>query len=104
MAIMLKVNTDALTAKASEVSDSINQLKNELADIQDIVSRSSGYWVGLAGDKARKEFKELEDDAQTVIKRFSEHPADLLTMAGVYSEAERMIAEQNSALPTDIIV
>ena len=32
------------------------------------------------------------------------HPADLLTMAGIYAEAEQSVAETNAQLKTGLIV
>lgn len=103
MSITLKVTTEALKNKASEVEKDIKKLENHFASIQDIVSRSTGYWTGAAGDKARKEFDSKRDDTDQVIRRFKEHPRDLLVMAGVYEENERTVAEDNKALATDVI-
>lgn len=103
MGITLKVTPEALKTKASEVENDIKQLETHFNTIQDIVSRSTGYWAGVAGDKARKEFDSKKDDTDTVIRRFREHPADLLTMAGVYAESERAAAEESKSLATDVI-
>lgn len=103
MNITLKVSTEALKTKASEVENDIKQLENHFNGIQDILSRSVGYWIGIAGDKARKEFDSKKEDTNMVIRRFREHPGELLAMAGVYEEGERSALEANRALDTDII-
>lgn len=104
MSIVLKVDPEILKAKAEEVSSQIKKVEGTMDDIQKIVANSTGYWIGAAGDKARKSFKNMENEARTVIKRFNEHPKDLLTMAGVYSETERQLTQFNQRLETDIIV
>lgn len=103
MSITLRVEPEALKTKASEVEQEIRKLEGHFSSIQDIVSRSSGYWVGIAGDRARKEFNGQKDDTDLVIRRFKEHPTDLLVMAGIYDEGERSVTLNNQALDTDII-
>ena len=103
MEIILKVSPEVLKSKASDVENEIKKLENHFNSIQDIVSRSNGYWVGSAGDKARSEFNKQKDDTSKVIRRFREHPPELLTMAGIYDEAEREALADNEALDTDVI-
>lgn len=103
MNITLKVQPDVLKTKASEVENDINVLERHFNSIQDIVSRTSGYWAGSAGDKARKEFNGQKENTAKVIRRFREHPTDLLVMAGIYDESERAIASENQKLDTDVI-
>lgn len=103
MNITLKVEPDALKTKASEVENDIKALEKHFNSIQDIVARTSGYWVGNAGDKARKEFNSQKESTTKVIKRFREHPTDLLVMAGIYDESERAMTQENQKLETDVI-
>lgn len=103
MSIKLYVKTDALKTKAAEVESQIKRLEQQFDAIQDIVARSSGYWVGISGDKARKEFNSQKENTSKVIRRFREHPTDLLTMAGIYEEGERETTARSKALDTDII-
>ncbi len=103
MNITLKVQPDALKTKASEVENDIKALEKHFNSIQDIVARTSGYWVGNAGDKARKEFNSQKESTTKVIKRFREHPTDLLVMAGIYDESERAMTQENQKLETDVI-
>ncbi len=104
MAIILKVTPEALQQKAEEVRANIQRLQVEFYDIQDIVSRTSGYWVGNSGDKARREFNRKKDDTDKVIRRFAEHPPELLAMAGIYTDTEQKIASEEKSLVTDVIV
>ena len=103
MNITLKVEPAALKTKASEVENDINVLEKHFNSIQDIVARTSGYWVGNAGDKARKEFNVQKENIAKIIKRFREHPTDLLVIAGIYDENECAIVLENQKLDTDVI-
>lgn len=103
MSITLKVQPEALKTKASEVESDIRVLERHFNDIQDIVARSAGYWTGIAGERARGEFAAQKESTSKVIRRFREHPTDLLIMAGVYEETERTVTAENEKLATDVI-
>ncbi len=104
MSIILKVQPEVLKTKASETEALIRKLESQFNEIQDIVSHTSGYWVGAAGDQAREAFQSKEEDIRQVIRRFKEHPTDLLVMAGVYEQSELDVKRANQSLPTDFVV
>ena len=104
MSIRLKVQPEILKVRASETQELIGQLDIQFQEIYDIVSRTKGYWVGTAGDRAREEFQSTREETQQVIRRFSEHPADLLMMANLYEGAEEKVKQANQKLSTDIVV
>ena len=100
----LKVKPEVLKNKAGEVENDIRDLEKYFRSIQEIIARSSGYWVGTAGDKARKEFDSQKEDTTTVIKRFRDHPKNLLVMTGIYYLSEQALVCENQKLSTDVIV
>lgn len=104
MSIALKVSTEALKSKAREVENEISNLENHINQVQDIIRKTTVYWSGLSGDKARREFLAQKENMDLVLKRFREHPSDLLKMAGLYEKGEQEMKEQNQKLKTDFIV
>ena len=100
----LKVKPEVLKNKAGEVENDIRDLEKYFRSIQEIIARSSGYWVGTAGDKARKEFDSQKEDTTTVIERFRDHPKNLLVMTGIYYLSEQSLVCENQKLSTDVIV
>lgn len=104
MSISLKVTPAILKTKAAEIQTDIRAMENEYKSIQDIISRTTGYWIGVAGDKARREFDSQKEEMQNVLRRLKEHPVDLLIMAGVYEQTERNVLAQNQSLATDVII
>lgn len=103
MEITLKVTPEALKEKAAEVEAQVHTLQRQFEDVQDIVARTTGYWVGSGGEKARKEFAAQKESTELVLRRFREHPTDLLVMAGVYEATEQELKAENEALATDVI-
>ena len=104
MDMKLRVTPEVLKSKSVEVEDEIKSLESEFRSIQDIVTKTRGYWIGAAGERARTEVDNQKDEIDTILNRFREHPVKLMTMAGVYDEAERQAVEETQALATDVIV
>lgn len=103
MSITLRVTTDVLKTKASELDTDIKALEKHFGTISDIILRTDGYWIGAAGDEGRKRFNESKAHVDKVIQNFKEHPTDLLVMAGIYDESEKAAISENQALTTDVI-
>lgn len=60
--------------------------------------------MGAAGEKARTEFNNQKENTDQVIRRFREHPEDLLAMAGIYDKMEQAVVTLNKTLSTDVIL
>lgn len=103
MSVTLKVTPEKLINQAGVVENQARALEVEFNSIQDKISRTTGYWIGIAGDKARNEFDSQKDEMETILKRFREHPRDLLEMAGLYERTEDTNESSNQALQTDVI-
>lgn len=101
--IKLKVTPDELAGKASEITSIITKISRQYNILKTTSEASAGYWEGDAADNFRKYVRSIDEDMRTVISRLSEHPTDLLKMAGVYSQNEIKIQEQIDTLPTDVI-
>lgn len=102
--LVLRVTPETLEKKAAEFTGIINEIKGHFDQIEAVSARTKGYWLGAAGDKDRAGYASYKDDINYIIHRLQEHPTDLLSMAGIYREAERDVAGKNAALKTDQIV
>ena len=99
----LKVDTNVLRTTASEVKSLTRTLQNDFDELQNCVKQTSRYWVGAAGDQYRREFDAEKKETSELLKVLGQYPTDLLSMAGIYDEAERTNTQISSALPTDIL-
>ena len=102
--IVLRVTPEVLEQKADEFTDIIHEIQTHFNKIENIATKMKGYWQGEAGDMGRAGYASYKDDIAFVLGRLQEHPADLLSLAGIYREAERDVASTNAALKTDQIV
>lgn len=102
--MVLRVTPETLEKKADEFTSIINEIKGHFDQIGAVSTRTRGYWLGEAGDKDRAGYASYKDDINYIIRRLQEHPTDLLSMAGIYREAERDATSKNAALKTDQIV
>lgn len=102
--LVLRVTPERLKEKAEEFRSVVRDLEKRFARLQSISAKTKGYWHGEAGDCDRSGYASYEADIKFIIQRLYEHPADLLSMAGIYQEAERDVSNINSKLKTDQIV
>ena len=100
----LKVTHEILASQASVVSRNISQMKAYFAQMDSLVSRTTGYWIGAAGDNHRERYQKLQPDVDIIFKRLTEYVTDLRQMANVYAEAENYAVQIAEELPSDVIV
>lgn len=100
---MLKVTPEELKTVSSQVEPLIRKMSEDFNTISELMDSTAGYWLGDAGDMYRKTYKQKEDHISEMIARLSEHPRDLLTMAGVYESSERENVSRSEPLPSDVI-
>lgn len=102
--VTLKVTPEVLTAKSTEVANKVNSMRRHFDDLKALIDKTSGYWIGEAGDKHRKMYQDLESDVEEILKRLGEHPVDLVTIAQKYSDVELKIEQEIQSLPSDVIL
>lgn len=101
--IRLRVTPEVLEGKANEVTGLVNTISNNFQVISNVIQRTSGYWLGEAGDKHRQLYNDKRDEIDTMMRRLMEHPKDLLVMAGVYKETESSNITTAQALRSNVI-
>ena len=102
--IILRVTPAELRSKAEQFRILISDIRDRFRTVEEISSKTRGYWLGDAGDQDRDGFSSFQDDISYTLGRLEEHPTDLLQMAGIYEQAEQSVTETNSELQTDLIV
>lgn len=102
--VSFKVTPEVLTAKSTEVANKVNSMRLHFEELKSLVDKTSGYWIGEAGDKHRSMYQDLEDDVEQILKRLGEHPVDLVAIAQQYSDVELKIQQEIQSLPSDVIV
>ena len=98
------VSTDELKTKSAEVSTKVVDMRTHFDELKQCIEKTSNYWIGDGGDVHRKQYNDLVEKVEEILKRLGEHPKDLLQIAGVYSETEKQIEEFSATLPGDVIV
>ena len=68
-----------------------------------LVDKSSGYWIGEAGEMHRKNYADQKDNIDTILRRLSEHPGDLRAIAQTYTTVELKTQEIAANLPGDVL-
>lgn len=101
--VQIKVDPAVLVSKAEAVSGSIRSMEQYYSELERIVSRTSYYWIGEAGDMHRNIYKEQKAQVEEMLKRLREHPADLTAIAQTYENVESQLQSLAAELPGDII-
>ncbi|MDO5131596.1 MAG: hypothetical protein Q4D81_01280 [Eubacteriales bacterium] len=101
--VTINVNDESLLGAASTLKERIRNMQESYANVMEIVQNTSRYWVGLAGDEHRSAFQEQQDEIDHILARLSEHPDDLLTIAGIYVEKEKEAEEISRTPVTEVI-
>ncbi len=97
---VLKVSPEEMQTAAGELNAYTNEMNQSFDDMRRIVSQTSNYWIGEAGDAHRALYEEKVGMIQEILARYREHVSDLYAMAGVYREAETLAQSTAEELPT----
>lgn len=98
------VETGRLLQAAEDLWSRVNRLESSFLEMEQIMDRTRGYWLGEAGEAHRNAFLKQQGRRAEAVLRLSEHVADLRKMAGVYESAEREAMEAARSLPGDVII
>lgn len=101
--VSFKVTPEELVAKAQEVTTEITNMETHLDELQTLVDKTKGYWIGEGGDTNRNLYYDLQDTIETIMTRLKEHPLDLVTIAQTYSDVELQVEEIITPLPGDVL-
>lgn len=101
--VHIKVTPSALREKSAAVTTNINAMQTCFDELEQIINRTSYYWIGEAGDMHRNMYKEQKDSIIEMMKRLSEHPRDLVTIAYQYETTEQEVTAIGESLSGDVI-
>ena len=102
--IKLEVKPEELEIIASEAENHIQNLKNELAKAEQVVTRSTSYWEAEGNTAYLQSYRSKSTNMGHYLQKFSDHITDLRTIAGIYKEAESKAVEISQSLESDVIV
>lgn len=98
----MKVSPETMIRQADEIKGSVERIRQQFASIEECVRRSSGYWEGEASNLHKMRFAKVKESCDDITRRLSEHPDDLLKMAGLYTDSEMKSAEESNSLQSNI--
>ena len=101
--VRIKVDTNALKAKADTVTTEISAMEQRFDQLEAIIKKTASYWIGEAGDEHRRLYEEQKDEIDKIMRRLKEHPIDLKTMAGVYEKVETEAVTIGQSLNGNVI-
>lgn len=97
------VTPEELKQKADETTKAILQMETAFDSLKILISNTSGYWEGTAGNSFRSMFRDRETDIDNMLSGLKKYPSKLLQIAGLYVEDEKKITEEHTALPANVL-
>lgn len=104
MSVTLKVTPETLKALAKEYQQHIDNIQTQLNVIDNNVKGTRKYWQGEASNKHMEKYQDVQSDIKKIMNTIKDDPKDLLSIAGLYTEAEDTNINTVSALPSDAII
>lgn len=83
---VVKVDSAELKAKAEDAYQKIRQYQETVEQMSSLVSASSSYWGGEAGEMYREVLRLQINTAKELLETYKNYPKELLEYAGIYSE------------------
>ncbi len=100
----LTVSPDELKRGAAQIESQIADAQKNWRSLCATAETAKHYWEGDAADCRRRMFEETKQEMESVFARLKNHPANLLKMAGIYSDAEEKSVQMTASLPEDAIL
>lgn len=103
MSIVLKVTPEQLINAANEITDQISNMKLAFQALDSEIMNSTSYWEGDASSLHQRNYKTIKNEIETILKVLVNRPDDLLKMADLYKETEKVNAEIAKSLPNNLL-
>lgn len=101
--VELLVTPEQLTSASSEMTNTLQRMKMCFDDMDQIIKATENYWMGDAGDMFRELYLSERPEIDESLARLSEHPRDLIEIAGNYIDTEKYLQSISEELPSDVI-
>ncbi len=102
--VTILVNTEELKVVSESVQQNVGEMQSAYDSLSRAVTAMGDYWIGEASEKERQSFFGQKDNIEGIIRRLSEYPVDLMTIAGVYVEHESSNTEIPGGLSGDVLL
>ncbi len=101
--ITLRVDPERLKQTAEDLRLQAENARNAVVEIQRCTAQTQVYWEGDAGSYTRPRMDKECGKAEKILSRMKGDPARLLTMAGIYQQAEQSNVQTAQALKINVI-
>lgn len=102
--IDFKVTPEVLDQRGLDLLYQINSSEKLYGQIRDVVTRTSSYWKGEAGNHHRQMFREQDDEIKAIFDRLHNYPVNLNEISARYKKVEAKEKTANASVPNNLIV
>ena len=101
--VELQVSSETLRDQAREVERRIDAMKLRFDEMDGILRRTRGYWIGAAAEIYRTTYEKDREEVRASLQRLRRFPGELMEIAGIYVKTEESVTGEASMLRTDVL-
>lgn len=99
----IKASPEIMEAKASDVTNAIDQIRQEFEEMSRAMDRTAGYWNGEAAELHRRRYAGMKPQMESMLRCLKEHADNLQEIAAIYTTTQAKVTAITQALPIDAI-
>ncbi len=105
MAVVIKTSTDVLYQKVSQITNSLKDIQQQLADINSLeTDLYNKFWQGDASTYNVKEIIDAGNELEPILSMLYKRPEQLLRITDLYGKVEIYNTQAEAgSLPTDFL-
>ncbi|MBE6758571.1 MAG: WXG100 family type VII secretion target [Ruminococcaceae bacterium] len=98
-AFTLTVTPEELLGQAATIDTEVQGLRELLDRMLSMAEKTDFYWKGDAAEAHRELFESVRPQMEELLRRYTEHNADLKQIAERYIETEHQVVQETDSLP-----
>lgn len=98
----IKVSPEIMANQAQTIQSCVDNIRRHFESIDQKVKGAAAYWEGEAASLHLSTHNRIKKESDILTRKLSEHPNDLLKMAGIYRSGEQQNAQDAISLQNNI--
>ena len=99
----LRVSSETLRDQAREVERRIDSMVMRFNEMDGILRRTRGYWIGASAELYRAAYAKDREEVRASLQRLRRFPGELMDIAGIYVKTEESVTGEAAMLRTDVL-
>jgi WXG100 family type VII secretion target len=102
--VRIKVTTEELRNKATEISTQKATMEGLMTDMQKSVTKLQEVWKSDSGTKFQEQYVTVEKNIQTALDKLQKHATNLVDVATQFDEGNQQTVSTTGSLSTEQVM